>query len=344
MIQTQSITDKSKGNRRLLPLLSGLLVVAVLVGAILFTVSVRGGAHAASAISGNAAIQSKPPTDLSYYMTSSSTARAKALGCSQGRADKADHQLSHVILDFGAQASNGSGTFFPGSSQFISNGQIESVMEAFAGGYSGCVGTTSRVTLGLDMATNNSGGGVSSANGLTWARLVLAVRSFNSAHHLSAHVAIFGASDIESWCGSSGCASPSRAIQWTNGYHSGRAGNYVNLGSLDGCSPSGRCNGGWTFANYWSVSNRSVAWVVPEIYTQAGTQASQWEQLDLYSVQHHGSALNFLGPIDQHNIQPGCCAGTNNTATQAWNQLWSALHSHSSTAQKLLFSIEIRRE
>ena len=54
MIQTQSITGKPKKMPRLFPLLSGLLVVAVLAAAILISFSARGGAHAASAT--NAAV------------------------------------------------------------------------------------------------------------------------------------------------------------------------------------------------------------------------------------------------------------------------------------------------
>jgi len=326
-------------------LLTKKVLAAMVIVAVIGSIFLIQQIPQALAAQGTLAIQSKPPTARSYYITSGSTARASSLGCSQGRADRFDHALSHVILDFGAQAGNGSGTFFPGSRTFISNGQIERVVEAFSQGYSNCVGRTNRVTLGLDIGTNNSAGGVSFANGRIWARLVRAVRSFNGAHRLSAHVIIFGANDIESWCGNRGCASPSQAIQWTRGYHSGGVGNYVNFGSLDGCPPSGGCNGGWTYFDYWSVSNTSVAWVVPEIYNQAGTQATQWELLDLYSVQHHRSALFFLGPSDQFDILgPHCCPGTNNTAQQAWNQLWSALHSHRSTAQNMLFSIEWRWE
>src|SRR5260370_33501801 len=200
----------------------------------------------AFAAQGTLAIQANPPTARSYYITSGRSARASSLGCSQGRADRFDHALSHVILDFGAQAGNGSGTFFPGSRTFISNGQIERVVEAFSQGYSNCVGRSNRVTLGLDIGTNNSAGGVSFANGRIWARLVRAVRSFNGAHRLSAHVIIFGANDIESWCGNRGCASPSQAIQWTRGYHSGGGGEYVDVGSPDGWPPSGGCKVGWT--------------------------------------------------------------------------------------------------
>ncbi|HZO73675.1 MAG TPA: peptidoglycan-binding domain-containing protein [Ktedonobacteraceae bacterium] len=54
MFQTQSTSDKPKKMRWFLPLLSGLLVVAVLVGALLISFAARGGAHAASAT--NAAV------------------------------------------------------------------------------------------------------------------------------------------------------------------------------------------------------------------------------------------------------------------------------------------------
>ncbi|HEU5380702.1 MAG TPA: peptidoglycan-binding protein [Ktedonobacteraceae bacterium] len=54
MIQTPSTTDRPRRKRRLLPLLSGVLVAAVLVGAVLISISVRGGAHAAS--TSNAAV------------------------------------------------------------------------------------------------------------------------------------------------------------------------------------------------------------------------------------------------------------------------------------------------
>ena len=49
MFQKLLPVDKSKRNRRLLPLLSGFLVVAVLVGALVISSAARGGAHAASA-------------------------------------------------------------------------------------------------------------------------------------------------------------------------------------------------------------------------------------------------------------------------------------------------------
>ena len=296
------------------------------------------------------AVQTKPATNWSFYMNSSDPKKADGLGCSQGRADKADHQNSLVILDFGAQASNGSGAYFPGTSTFISNSQIEKVSEAFAHGYWACTGTSRNLTLAL--GTNNSGSNVGSSNGKVWSRLVSAVQSYDASHHYSDHVLVSGADDIESWC-NPGCtqhASASAAINWAKGYTS--VGNlYYNFGSVDGCPENSSnntipCAGGWTQYDYWYVSwGNPSALPTPEIYNQTGAQASQWEMLSLYSVQHHGGPLVFQGPLDQHNINgPGCCPGTNNTATQAWDQLWTSLHSHRSTAQNLNYSLEIHHE
>ncbi|HLG60594.1 MAG TPA: hypothetical protein VKY19_01595 [Ktedonosporobacter sp.] len=49
MFQTRLTTDQPKKGRRLLPLLSGFLVVAVLAGALVFSSTIRSGAHAAAA-------------------------------------------------------------------------------------------------------------------------------------------------------------------------------------------------------------------------------------------------------------------------------------------------------
>jgi hypothetical protein len=54
MLQTQSPSDKSKKIRRLSPLVSGFLVVAILAGALLISINVRDEAHAAAAT--NAAV------------------------------------------------------------------------------------------------------------------------------------------------------------------------------------------------------------------------------------------------------------------------------------------------
>ena len=302
------------------------------------------------------AIQAKPATDASYYMTSASTGTAKSLGCNQRNADKKNRESSLVILDFGAQASNGTGAYFPGTVTFISNSKIEAAGEYFARGYMG-VGCSKSVpgierSLTLAIGTNNSGGNVGASNGKDWGHIVAAVRSYVASHHYSSHVTVWGANDIESWC-NTGCthhASASAAINWAKGFQSTSADLYYNFGSADGCPENSsnnsiRCSGGWTQYDYWYLSwGNPTAVPTPEIYTGNGSQAAQWEMISLYGVQHHGAPIIFQGPLDQHDIRPGCCSGTNNTATQAWDQLWRSLHSHKSTAQNLNYSLEIHWE
>ncbi len=299
------------------------------------------GASQAFATQAVPQIQKKVATDLSFYMNSSNTGEASTLGKNQANADKTNRTSSLVILDFGAQASNGSGTDYPGSTHFISNGQIEKVVEAFASGYVSHAGSGRFVTVAI--GTNNSGANVGTANGKTWGHLVSAVKSYVASHHYNSHVIIAGGDDIESW------GSPGAAINWVNGYHS--VGNiYYNFGSADGCPENSsnntiHCAGNWTQYDYWYVSwGNPSAFSTPEIYNQTGAQAQQWAMISLYSVQHHSGPIVFMGPMDQHNIQPGCCTGTNNTATQAWDQLWNALHARKSTAQNLFYSLEIRHE
>src|SRR5581483_9855192 len=48
MFQLHPTTDKPKSNRRLFSLLSGLLVVAILASALVFSINARNGAHAAA--------------------------------------------------------------------------------------------------------------------------------------------------------------------------------------------------------------------------------------------------------------------------------------------------------
>jgi hypothetical protein len=62
MFQTPPTMDKPRRSRRLLPLLSGVLVVAVLAGALVFSINFRSGAHAASVVSTRCATRQSDET------------------------------------------------------------------------------------------------------------------------------------------------------------------------------------------------------------------------------------------------------------------------------------------
>lgn len=57
------------------------------------------------------AIQSKPPTDWSFYISSNNGSQANTLGCNQGKFDASKIVNSEVVLDFGGQNSSGTGSY-----------------------------------------------------------------------------------------------------------------------------------------------------------------------------------------------------------------------------------------
>jgi len=75
----------------------------------------------------------------------------------------------------------------------------------------------------------------------------------------------------------------------------------------------------------------------PEIYYSS--QARQWAMLSLYSAQYHGYRMNIDGPMDEYDLN-----NSTFTPTGAWDALWTDLNARSSTAQGLLYSIEIHIE
>jgi hypothetical protein len=287
------------------------------------------------------AIQAKPPTYLSYYIHSSSTGEAYTLGKNLGSAEASHGQNSAVILDFGGQTPDGSGTLTINGIN-LTNSQIEQIAEAFSHGFKDGIGKATWV-LRLAIGTNNSYGDVSSAGGKQWVDDASAIQSYNKSHSYYPQVLMYGGSDIESWCGSSvGCKSPSAAINWAKGFNDGSGIAYVNYGSADGCpetsSNNGSCSGGWNQYDYWFVSyDGGVARPTPEIYVQA--QADQWAMISLYGAQHQGKRLSVWGPLDEYPLDTSTF-----TAQQAWNALWTALNSNSATAQNLSYSLEITNE
>lgn len=287
------------------------------------------------------AIQSLPFKDTSYYMSPDRNKHAESLGKSQGKADAKHGQSSVVILDFGGQVSNGSGTVMIGN-VFISNRQIRDVTERFAKGYVEGVNTQGphfKSALLLGIGTNNSASDVSVSGGKTWARNVKEVESY-VAHRYFLRVIVMGANDIESWCGSppgAACRSFAAAKAWVQGFVSVDGHNYLNFGSADNCSTNtssgGSCPGtGWTQYDYWYIS-RQAHGVIPQIYHTAW--AEQWEMISLYGVLHqHNKRVSFIGPL----TTPGFIA-----QRPAWDALWGALHQHKSTAQRFIASLEIVR-
>lgn len=251
----------------------------------------------------------RPPTDLSYYVTPGDTySRAQALGCDQAKFDNSHHVNSFVTLDFGAQRSNGAGTYLTGSTVYWPNAAIKDYSLRFAYGYQKC-GPEHILIVGI--GTSNDGAVTDGALGADWGAVVrdVAAESSHDGYH---SVAVQGAIDAEPGFG------PFPHFDgWEWGDKSG--GGYVSetkslltdFGSADGCPQSlghhsdAMCGNGWTVKDeYDAVWGWKPNEGTPEIYFNGcggyARQANQWADISDYGLhnQKAGRVL-FVGPLDQ---------------------------------------------
>jgi hypothetical protein len=299
-------------------------VFAVLALAAAGAVAVPGAAQA---------VPAKPPTDWSFYISTSSTSSAYNLGCNQGNFDRNMGNIdSEVVLDFGGQNSANTGTIRISDGAFMSYGTIASIAEQFAYGYWVCTGSDVTSTLFLELGTNNSAYSVNAAGGTSWANTVNTVRDYVNSHW--GQVVVQGANDIEpSWAGYSA------TLDWASGFGTHTSQLYLNYGSADGCPQysygNGGCNNGWNQYDVWWISwGYTPAITAPEIYYYA--QARQWHMISMYGAVYQGNAAHYIAPWDEYTLDTSTLSSTG-----AWNALWTEMNSTSQTAGTSPYSMEI---
>ena len=274
-----------------------------------------------------------PAATTSRYMQTTSGTTLYNEGKSMAQAGRS----GLVVLDFGQPWYSGGlyGTIIYGSLTFRSTSDIALAAENFARGFQDY--STSGMFLKLGIGTSNYYGYTGTAHGQAWAAMVNTVNNYITANGLS-RVQARGADDIEPWCNSSGCTSPTTGRAWVDGFSSGTSAPMYNYGSADGCPPYGSCNGSWRQDDFYYVSWRnSNAWPVPEIYATGGANATQWQQISKYGYNTYGAAMTFLGSFTQYAAcSGGGCSGTNNTPSAGWTQLYNAINSDPATAQSTL--------
>ena len=209
-----------------------------------------------------------PASVWSYYVAPSDNGTtAHGLGCNQAGWDNKRNTDSFVTLDFGAQNSNGSGTYLPSTTVFWGNGSIESYAESFAGGYQSC---SPQHLMFLALGTSNDGPVVDGYTGFQWGDTVQAVANYGFGN-----VDIWGAIDAEAGFGPYAHVSNWEWGDGTGGGFEGVANNVIsNFGSADGCpqyyaqwTSDYDCSGDWYLS-----SNYNVSWgwapniANPEIY------------------------------------------------------------------------------
>lgn len=305
------------------------------------------------------AAQAKPPTSTTWYVNLTSGSEKGATlnnwmwykGNDQGKKDLniSGVSISTVILDFGApvlqSGLQGASTW----GVFLNTSEIQTAVWYFISGYYyGAGGVNDTKIFRVAVGTSNSGGNVTFAHGQAWAQMVNTLNAWVRGNtSTNGKFFIYGASDIEP-----SFSTPTVAYNWVNGYTNAWVSPsfLLNYGSADGCPQTnttttpGACDNSWTQENIQYVSwGATPSYPFPEIYSTAGGNAKQWQQLSLYSYLAHGSRMNIIGPLSQSQacIQRGGCSGTNNTPDQAWIQLWTYLNGDARTVQNLSFSTDI---
>jgi hypothetical protein len=273
----------------------------------------------------------------SYYIANADGNAARNLGCFNG--DK----TGRTTLFFGSPVDVGGAygaTLWGGADRTTT--QIGELVKEFVRGYVMCRRNPS-FQLFVGMGTSNGAiDGKSDAwllgHGVTWAAVVRSLQDWAATYYPEV-IRIYAAWDVEpSW------SLPNKANTWMRGYEAtpGRRGIHANF-SADGCpqndSANGSCNNGWNQEWLWRLAWRyDPSLPMPQIYSTTGSNARQWQQIDLYGVRGHGDGMAFWGSMSQLSAcrQVGGCPGVDNSPRQAHDFLLWYLNSHPDTSQSVM--------
>lgn len=277
-----------------------------------------------------------PPSAItnSYYMGRAGLEDAAALGCyNAGKSGR-------MTIFFGAPTTVAGdyGATLWGAPDLTVH-QIGQRIQNFVRGYAYCRSDPGhRLIIGVgtsNSAINGKSDAWLRAHGNAWARNVAAVAAWVDANY-PGHAQVVAAWDVEpSW------SSFAKADQWMHGYdgYQGRRMLYANS-SADGCPPAsasnGSCNNGWNQSAVWHLSwQHDPALPIPQIYNTQGTNARQWQQIDLWSTTARRDGIYFYGTMTQFGAcqQVGGCAGVDNTPHAGNDQLRWWLASDTRTRQ-----------
>ncbi|MFD0824259.1 hypothetical protein ACT8ZR_01100 [Neobacillus sp. M.A.Huq-85] len=235
------------------------------------------------------------------------------------------------------------------STTFTSTNEIASGVEQFIDSFIATFQSTISYSITIAVGTTNYGSQVTKEHGQAWGNMINSINTYvlnkalTDTRYLS--IQVVGANDMET-----GWNSPNVTRAWVDGYRSTTDNQLCNFGDAGGMPQaskgrttyiSGTGNNGWTLNDIWYVSdgginpvtNTQFSFVLPEIYTTAGTQAAQWFNLDLYSHQTYQKPLSIYGVLTEF-------AADNTTnppsgQNSGWNQLAGYLQSSPVTAVDL---------
>jgi hypothetical protein len=275
-----------------------------------------------------------PGYTTAWYISQPSTSWAYTKGCELGTAvyNGTKPGDSFVVLDFFTQfysSTSGWGVEYD-DHVFHSISLIESVVKEFAHGYWICTSSDTSAQVTIGMGTRNIWWPSTltvaqvATRGTEWANAVWATQQ--SLGSYASQATVVGAIDAElSW------ATYDYTSAWAQAYSDAGHQYYVNYGDAAGCPPYGSCNNGYSQSKVYNLTwGILAAFPFPEIYTTSGSQAKEWQQIDLWAYNHGKSLMNFMGTLTQQEAcaQKGC---TTNSPSTGWSQLITQLQSNTHT-------------
>jgi hypothetical protein len=287
---------------------------------------------ASTTASGPSEAEADPPPTASHYVVSSGDDQsADAQGYQSGCADGRAGQSGLRMLLFGTQEPDGRirppGTTKSSPAQRVSQEWVSKNAVGWMRGFTECGKANAILALGVN---NKSDGAANPARaGADWARLVTSVASAAPA----GRIVVGGAMD-----GEPGWSGAAWARGWVDAYVQGTSRTLVAAGSADGCptdASTESCAQGWTVADVFHISTGAASSVValPQIYRTDGIQARQWAAISAWGARSDKGPLRVVGALSQRAAcrQKSGCPNTDNSASDARDQLTKALASNSAT-------------
>jgi hypothetical protein len=293
-----------------------------------------------------------PLYSTSYYMITVDPDFTYDLGCELGTRDANEPgvQDNVVVLDFSYPVCNADNTYEAELFGFGPVGltEVQAASQGFMLGYYECSAADTDSNLVLGIGTNNKptscdSGAKMTAHGAAWAGMVDDVNRWAVDNGLYGQVQAYGASDIEV-----GWNSPERSKDWLSGYGAANDTPLIHFGDAAGCPyddmTGTTCGNGWTQEDVWYVAwGFPPSLPLPLIYLTNGAHAEQWARISQYAFANHGARMDFTGVFTQSQAcEQWGCSGTDNTPSEAYQQLYDALNANPDTAQDLNWKTDIR--
>src|SRR5437763_3329942 len=252
-----------------------------------------------------------PGSTRSHYLGGTGTGALHAAGL-RDAADAATAGILDALVVLGAGESVDDGHVrMPGSGRRASYDDLRRAVVAYGRGWRR-VAPAPALTLVVMAAAH--GGRVGRPAGVEWGRLVSRIAAALPG------VDVRGGLDVEvEW------ASAAAVRGWLAGYLGATTRPFVDVGACT-CPPLARLPAGWALADLVAVATaggRGV--VVPQIYANAGGNATEWAALARWARAHHRRPLQFAGVLTEQSACAGpprrACRGIDLDPGSAWRQL-----------------------